>query len=164
MSIQYWRMQLHPTDSTFSSFYANTSIAKGFIGLGFENKVGDLLELQDIEILGKQKDYLLFATEMKVGDIVLIMSHHNPVAVVKIKSDYNYIRETVPELGIWFRHFRKIEDEIIYYTDFETNKNNFQSITMSGTISPLRDENSQSRKLIQAMIEWEKSNYEQSIF
>lgn len=167
MSVQYWRMQLHPDSSTFSSFYAHTSIAKGFIGLDFENgsKVGDLLKLQNDDILGKQKTYLSFARDVKIGDIVLIMSHHNPVAVVKVISDYNYIRQVIPELGIWFRHFRQIDkDNIIYYSDFETNKNNYVSITMSNTISPLKNDDTQSVKLIQAMIEWEKSHNPNSVY
>lgn len=167
MSIQYWRMQLHPDHSTFSSFYAHTSISKGFIGLDFkqESNAGDLLTLQDDDRLGYQKSYLPFARDMKIGDIVLIVSHHNPIAIVKITSDYNYIRQVIPELGIWFRHFRQIDkDNIIYYSDFETNKNNYQSIIMTNTISPLKNDDSQSMQLIQEMIKWEKSHNPDSVY
>ena len=91
--------------------------------LNKESNAGDLLTLQDDDKLGYQKSYLPFARDMKIGDIVLIVSHHNPIAIVKITSDYNYIRQVIPELGIWFRHFRQIDkDNIIYYSDFETNK------------------------------------------
>ena len=130
-----------PRPQYIFKFYAHTSIAKGFIGLDFkqESNAGDLLTLQDDDKLGYQKSYLPFARDMKIGDIVLIVSHHNPIAIVKITSDYNYIRQVIPELGIWFRHFRQIDkDNIIYYSDFETNKNNYQSITMTNTISPLK--------------------------
>lgn len=167
MSVQYWRMQLHPDSATFSSFYAYTSIAKGFIGLDFkkESNAGDLLRLQDDDSLGYQKSYLPFAREMNIGDIVLIISHHNPIAVVKITSEYNYIRQVIPELGIWFRHFRQIDkDNIIYYSDFETNKNNYVSIKMTNTISPLRNDDTQSIQLIHEMIEWEKSHNPNSIY
>lgn len=167
MSIQYWRMQLHPDNSTFSSFYAHTSIAKGFIGLDFkkESNAGDLLTLQNDDSLGYQKTYLPFAKDIKIGDIVLVVAHHNPIAVVKVTSNYNYIREVIPELGIWFRHFRQIDkDNIIYYSDFETNKNKYQSITMTNTISRLRNEDTQSMQLIQEMITWEKSHNPDSIY
>ena len=157
--VTYWRMQLHPDDSTFSTFYAYQSIAKGFIGLGFANEnIGDLLELDDISKLGKQSVYLPFATQMQKGDLVLIMSHHNPLAVVKVTSEYNYIRKVLPELGVWFNHFRTIDkDNIIYYSDVFTNVREQEPIIMTTTISSLSAD-TKSYQLIKRMVEWEKAN------
>ena len=98
MSIQYWRMQLHPNHSTFSSFYAHTSIAKGFIGLDFkqESNAGDLLTLQDDDKLGYQKSYLPFARDMKIGDIV-VFAHkgtcnpQNYCVVAGVYNDYDKV-------------------------------------------------------------------------
>ena len=161
----YWRMQLHPDDSTFSSFYAYQSIAKGFIGLGFANEnIGDLLELDDISKLGKQSVYLPFATQMQKDDIVLIMSHNNPLAVVKVNGNYNYIRETLPELGVWFNHFRTIDKNgIIYYSDVVTNVKAQESIPMTNTISSLSEE-TQSYQLIKQMVQWDKSHNPETIY
>ena len=160
----YWRMQLHPDDSTFASFYAYQSIAKGFIGLGFAKDVGDLLKLNSITELGKQSVYLPFATQMKKDDLVLVMSHHNPLAVVKITSEYNYIRKVLPELGVWFNHFRTIaKDSSIYYSDVITNVKEQESIVMTTTLSSL-SQNTQSYQLIKAMVEWDKNNNPQTAY
>ena len=161
--MNYWRMQLHPDDAIYSAFYAYQSIGKGFIGLGFANNVGDLLAIKSKDELGTQAEYLPFASEMKKGDVVLIMAHHNPIAVVKIKSDYNYIKNTIPELGFWFNHFRQIDTEVIYYADFMTNAKNTQSLVMTNTIQKISAD-TQSAQLIQQMIDWEKENYAESIY
>ena len=46
---------------------------------------------------------------MEVGDWVLLFTHHFPFALVRIAGPYNYIRSTAPEIGAWFRHFRKVD-------------------------------------------------------
>lgn len=43
-----------------------------------------------------------------MGDVVLIMAHNFPFALVTVSGDYNYIRTPDPEIGVWFRHFRRI--------------------------------------------------------
>lgn len=143
-------MQLHPDDSKNSGFYSNQSIAAGFIGLDFSTEVGDLLAEPQKNILSSQKDYMSFAKEMQVGDKVLIISHHFPVALVTVDSEYNYIRRTEPKLGVWFRHFRRIKN-VVYYADFKTNAKTWKQYIMTDTISTLKDKNSKSYKLIEKM-------------
>lgn len=148
----YWRMQLHPDEAKYSSYYAHESIAKGFIGLGFATEVGDLLCDQKNNILDRQKNYTVFATDMHIGDKVLIMSHHVPLAVVTISSDYNYIRTPLKNLGVWFNHFREIDTQsIVYYSDYLTNIKDWESITMTNTISQLKTPSSKSYQLIEKM-------------
>ena len=149
--MKYWRMQLHPDDGKSSSYYTNQSIAAGFIGLDFAGEVGDLLSEDFSEILPSQKDYLNFAKNMEVGDKVLIISHHFPVALVTVSGEYNYIRRTEPEIGVWFRHFRRITNDVVYYSDFCTNAKSWDQYIMTDTISILKDKNSKSYKLIEAM-------------
>ena len=148
--MKYWRMQLHPDDSANAGFYANQSIAAGFIGLDFATEVGDLLSDAQQQILSTQKDYVDFAKNMAVGDKVLIIVHHFPFAVVTVAGDYNYIRRTEPELGVWFRHFRRIENAI-YFSDFQTNAKSWEQYIMTDTISILRDPDSNSYRLIEEM-------------
>jgi len=148
--MNYWRMQLHPDDGERATYHSTKSISAGFIGLGFAGKVGDLLSEAEHEILETQKDYVQFANKMTIGDKVLIIAHHFPVAVVTIAGDYNYIRKTEPELGVWFNHFRRIK-EPIYYSDFKTNSKSWEQYIMTDTISILKDEKSKSYKLIDKM-------------
>jgi hypothetical protein len=123
------------------------SLAAGYIGLDFSADIGDLMSTLQSALPENQKDYWAFAHEMALGDRVLIMAHHFPFALVTIEGTYNFIREPVPEIGVWFRHFRKVND-IRFYADFITNALNWESITMTDTISPLRDRNSKSYQLI----------------
>ena len=146
----YWRMQLHPNDAENAGKYANQSVAAGFIGLGFDTEVGDLLSDARPDILTTQKDRVDFARNMSVGDKVLIIVHHFPFAVVTVGGEYNYIRRTEPELGVWFRHFRRIRDAI-YFSDFKTNAKSWEQYVMTDTISILKDPNSKSYRLIQEM-------------
>ena len=148
--MKYWRMQLHPDDSKNSGFYSNQSIAAGFIGLDFATEAGDLLAESQKNILSSQKDYMSFAKDMQIGDKVLIISHHFPVALVTIDGEYNYIRRAEPKLGVWFRHFRRIKD-VVYYADFKTNAKAWSQYIMTDTISVLKDKNSKSYKLIEKM-------------
>ena len=91
---------------------------------------------------------------MKEGDEVLIIAHHFPFALATIDGPYNYVREAVPELGVWFRHFRKVKS-VRYYADYITNARSWEQITMTDTISPLRDPNSKSYQLIS---EWSRAS------
>lgn len=149
--MNFWRMQLHPDDAENSGYYANQSIAAGFIGLDFATKVGDLLSDSHQDILTTQKDYVDFAKNMGVGDKVLIIVHHFPFAVVTVDGEYNYIRKPEPELGVWFRHFRRIKD-VIYFADYKTNAMSWEQYIMTDTISILRDKNSKSYKLIKEIL------------
>jgi hypothetical protein len=145
-----WRMQLHPNDAESAASYASQSLAAGFIGLDFATDIGDLLDNEHQDILDSQKDYVAFAKEMKKGDKVLVIVHHFPYAVCTVDGEYNYIRRTEPELGVWFRHFRRVKD-VIYFADFNTNAKSWEQYIMTDTISILRDKTSKSYKLIQEM-------------
>jgi hypothetical protein len=146
----YWRMQVHPARPALAVKHTVESLAAGYIGLDFAEGVGDLFATEQSELPNNQKDYWAFAHEMTSGDRVLIIAHHFPVALVRVAGDYNYIRRTAPELGVWFRHFRKVDD-IRYYADFKTNAQAWDNLTMTDTISPLRDPASRSYRLIE---EW----------
>jgi len=141
-------MQLHPNEAESAAYYASESLSAGFIGLDFATDVGDLLAEE--HQTDRQKDFVAFAKDMQKGDKVLIIVHHFPFAVVTVDGDYNYIRRTEPELGVWFRHFRRVKD-VIYFADYNTNAKSWEQYIMTDTISLLRDPNSKSYKLIEEM-------------
>ncbi len=142
-------MQLHPNQPQSASFHAARSLAVGFIGLDFEPDVGDMLRGTQQSLPPQHSDYWAFAHDMRIGDRVLIICHHFPFALVTIAGEYNYIREVVPEIGVWFRHFRRVND-LRFYSDFVTNAAAWQQLTMTDTISPLHDPTSASYRLIQS--------------
>ena len=146
----YWRMQLHPANPEEAVRHCVESLAAGYIGLDFGEDVGDLMSTNQSALPENQRDYWAFAHEMAIGDTVLIIAHHFPFALVTIDGEYNFIRSTAPELGVWFRHFRKVRD-VRYYADMVTNAQLWERITMTDTISPLRDPTSLSYRLIE---EW----------
>ncbi|MCW1917042.1 hypothetical protein OJ996_25860 [Luteolibacter sp. GHJ8] len=154
--MRYWRMQLHPCDSSRATQYACRSLCAGYIGLDFLTEAGDLLSDATREIETGQSDYVAFATQMAIGDRVLIMAHHFPLAVCTVAGEYNYIRHTSEDLGIWFRHFRRVE-QVIFYGDAATNAHSWPRIVMTDTISPLHDPNSQSYRLIESLTNTEGS-------
>lgn len=87
---------------------------------------------------------------MVEGDSVLIIAHHFPFAVAEVAGPYNYIREPVPHLGVWFRHFRAVEN-VRYYAEHYTNARDWEQVRMTDTISPLRKDDTISFKLIEEM-------------
>ena len=126
------------------------SLAAGYIGLDFAEDVGDLSRVTR-EQLTQQKPYLQFAGhDMSEGDRVLVMVHHFPFALATVNGGYNYIRNRAPELGVWFRHFRKVRD-VRYFADRNTNARDWPRIIMTDTICPLRSDDSASSQLIE---EW----------
>lgn len=143
----YWRMQLHPHDPGGAIGHSVASLAASYIGLDFSEDVNDLMTVAQSALPERQRDYWAFAHEMAVGDKVLIIAHHYPFALVTVDGEYNFIRKTVPDLGVWFRHFRRVRD-VSYYADFVTDALSWERITMTDTISPLRDSNSKSYQLI----------------
>jgi len=147
-----WRMQLHPGEAKIAAFHAAQSLLAGFIGLDFETNVGDLLRpgFKQQELPKKHRKYWAFAHEMDIDDRVLVSVHHFPFALVTVAGEYNYIREPVPQIGVWFRHFRRIED-VRFYADELTNIKKWEPISMTDAIEPLRNPQSQSFRLIQ---EW----------
>lgn len=144
-------MQLHPGDSAHATKHTIESLAARFVGLDFYRDTGDMTKIKKERLPANQHDYWTFANEMEIGDIILIITHHFPFALATVSGNYNYIRKKAPELGVWFRHFRKVKD-VKYYADYVTNANSWQHLTMTDTISPLHDSKSQSYKLIKGWI------------
>ena len=143
----YWRMQLHPNDSAKAILHSTRSLGLGYIGLDFADPPGDLTDVDSETIPQSQRDYVNFAHTMAVDDLVLVVAHHYPHALVKVKGNYNYIRDPRKELGVWFRHFRRVK-VLGYYADYETNPANWMQTTMTDTISVLRDQSGISYTLI----------------
>jgi hypothetical protein len=144
----YWRMQLHPSESEGAIKHTVESLSAGYIGLDFAVDVPDLMTVAQSELPENQRNYWAFAHEMKVGDRVLLFAHHIPFALAKVAGKYNYVRAAVPELGVWFRHFRAVED-VRYFGDFITNARTWPQITMTATITPLRKTDTESHQLIE---------------
>ena len=144
----HWRMQLHPAEPGEAVRHCVASLIAKYIGLDFASDVGDLLTIDQSVIPERQRDYWAFAHEMKEGEKVLVIAHHFPFALVTVAGPYNFIRRPITELGVWFRHFRQVED-VRFYADFVTNAQTWEQITMTDTISPLRDPKSMSYKLIE---------------
>lgn len=146
----HWRMQLHPGQSTEAVKHTVQSLAAGYIGLDFRDETRDLTTINKADLAGGEVDYWGFANEMAEGDRVLIITHHFPFALARVSGRYNYIKITAREIGVWFPHFRPVDD-IRYFGDFRTNARDWKPITMTDTISPLRDPGSLSFRLIE---EW----------
>ena len=142
-----WRMQLHPKTPGESARCVAESLSRSFVGLDFKFDVGDLHRANYEDIPQEEKVQWAFAHEMAEGDYVLIFVHHYPFALARIDGPYNYIRETVPEIGVWFRHFRRVSD-VRYYSDFHTNASKWKPLTMTATLTPLRNNDSGSQQLI----------------
>jgi hypothetical protein len=146
--MNYWRMQLHPSDSKNAVSHTVRSLGLGYIGLDFANPPGDLTDVLRDSLDATQRDYWEFAHTMSVGDKVLVVAHHYPCALVEVVGDYNYIRRPEEELGVWSRHFRKIKT-LGYYSDLVTNPAQWEQTTMTDTISVLKDKEGASYRLIQ---------------
>jgi hypothetical protein len=140
-------MQLHPNFPGGSVRHSAKSLAAGFVGLDFKSDVGDLLRAKYDDLPQEEKNQWAFAHEMAKGDHVLIFCHHYPFALARIDGEYNYIRDPVPQIGVWFRHFRPVAD-VRYYSDFKTNASTWRAITMTATLTPLRSGDSASRVLV----------------
>ena len=148
----YWRMQLHPDDSGDAIRHTVESLSAGFVGLDFADDVPDMLTIKKGDLPDNQSICWLFADEMREGDRVLLFAHHFPFALVRVAGPYNYVRKREPELGVWFRHFRRVDD-VRYYGDHVTNPQRWEQLTMTATITPLRDPGSKSFQLIERWID-----------
>ncbi len=148
--MQYWRMQLHPAESDTAMAHTVQSVAAGFIGLDFAGACGDLRVADPTNVKAGERDYFDFANRMQIEDVVLIVVHHYQFALVTVGGDYNYVARREPELGVWFRHFRRIDKaKTLYWADRVTNARDWEPITMTDTISVLRDPDSKSYRLIE---------------
>ena len=152
--MNYWRMQLHPNDSAKAILHSTRSLGRGYIGLDFTDpSPGDLMVGDRAAITQSQRNYVCFADTMDVDDLVLVVAHHYPHALVKVKGNYNYIRGPRKELGVWFKHFRRVK-VLGYYADYETNPANWMRTRMPNTISVLHDRSRPLHKLIE---KWNKA-------
>ena len=145
----YWRMQLHPDESESALKSTVESLSHGYIGLDFSREVGDLTKVPQSDLPENQKTYYAFANEMAVGDWVLISVHNFPFALVRVNGQYNYIRSHASEIGVWFRHFREVDD-ITYFGDvMQTDVRKWEQIPMPATLTPLRQSSTESWQLIE---------------
>jgi hypothetical protein len=144
-------MQLHPGQAELAFRHTVQSVCAGFIGLDFEEDVGDLLRIRQEELAKSDRDYWLFAHEMALGDRVLVIAHHFPAVLVTVAGEYNYVRTPAPQLGVWFRHFRAISDPR-FFADRVTNAAAWEQYRMTDTISRLVDPNSKSYQLIDSWV------------
>jgi|ERR1019366_3612863 hypothetical protein len=144
----YWRMQLHPGESGEAVRHTIDSLSAKYIGLDFATDVPDMTTISRDDIPENQRHYWAFAHEMAEGDRVLLFAHHFPFALVRVAGPYNFIHACAPEIGVWFRHFRRVND-IRYFGDFVTNAHNWEHLTMAATITPLREPGSGSYRLIE---------------
>jgi hypothetical protein len=141
-------MQLHPDSPGGAVKHTVESLSAGYIGLDFAADVADMKSIAQESLPEGQRNYWAFAHEMAVGDRVLLFTHHFPFALARVSGDYNFIRTAVPELGVWFRHFRTVDD-VRYFGDFRTNAREWRPLTMTATITPLREATSESYRLIE---------------
>ena len=144
----YWRMQLHPAMRSKAVQHTIESLAAGYLGLDFIRDVGDLTRTSKEKLPENQRNYWAFAHEMQVGDIVLVATHNYPFAVATVSGEYNYIREIAPEIKVWFRHFRRVEN-VHYFADTYTNASQWPRLVVKETILPLRNKNTQTYDLIE---------------
>lgn len=147
----YWRMQLHPNEQERAAEHAAKSLSAGFVGLDFLQDVGDLERAEKSSLRRSEKCYWGFAHEMKKGDWVLIYAHNFAFALAEIWGPYNYIKTPVPQIGVWFRHFREVRN-VRCYSDFRKDAHKWDRSTMTATITPLRREDTASKKLIEAWV------------
>lgn len=116
--MNYWRMNLHPNESMKSISHTTASLTANYIGLGFLNDPGDLEISSPLPIHQSNNEftYWQFYAELKIGETVAIFAHNLPFALVQVSGEYNYIKSPMPESGLWFNHFRKIEN-LRYFLD-----------------------------------------------
>jgi hypothetical protein len=144
----YWRMQIHLDDSRTTFRDTIMSLAGGYIGIDSPGDAGDLGAVLRDALPASQREAWAFAQEMAIGDRALVFARHFPFALVRIAGRYNHVRTPIPEHGILFRHFRRIDDAR-YYADLAQNPREWESIAMTERVAPLRDQNSLSYQLIE---------------
>lgn len=133
--MNYWRMQLHPDQPSNAAGFTAQCLIAGFVGLDHDSDIGDMRHAQN-RLPPSQRDYFDIALRMQVGDKILIIAHHWPFAFATVSSEYFYISEKQPELGVWFRHFRRVEN-VRFVADVITNLQLVPQLTMTDTIACL---------------------------
>lgn len=64
----------------------------------------------------------------------MVVARHYPRALVPITGPNSYIRASKEELGVWFRHFRKVQ-LLGYYANLATRPTKWEKTIMTNTIS-----------------------------
>jgi len=146
----YWKIQLHPNDNTRAVEHTMRTLGLRYIGLGFANQPGDFTGVSADEVVQSQRDYWEFSHTMHEGDLVLVVAHHYPCALVQVLGCYNYVHNPEEEIGVWFRHFRRVK-VVGYYADFVVNPAQWKRTKMTDAIVILRNTESLSYQLIE---EW----------
>jgi hypothetical protein len=156
-------MQIHPGDfRNRAAGYAVQALAREVVGFSFWPDPGDLrrVELSSLPDNVKKPE-VGFATEMNVGDKILVVVHHNPFALATVASGYFYLtsppswewgKVVLPELGIGFNHFRRVKD-VLHYADYKTNPHKWQRIKTPMTIQMLTDSDGEARELIERWLD-----------
>ena len=133
---QYWRMQLHPNEPRDSMFYTVQCLTHGYIGLDFGEEVGDLRTADTSHLAQSEKLFVQIESSMKSGDIVLIMSHNKPFALVEVIGKYVYI-DDYRKLSVWCPHLRPVR-VLDYYADWGGGTGHLTGREKSSTIQSIK--------------------------
>lgn len=151
--MRYWRMQLHPDEPEYATYYTVECLMNSYIGLGFEGADKDLSSIDYNSLETTPNNIYAFVHDISKDDWILIFHHNAPFALVTELGPYNFIKMNVPEMNIWFRHFRRFNKEKLsfYYDVFKTGINKHSGIKMTNTFSEA-SEDSETVKLIKEWI------------
>lgn len=143
-------MQLHPNDSAYATDYTVKCLSKNYVGLDFDDDKSDLTTYDDSELETFPNNIRAFAKAISKDDIIIIFHHNIPFALVTEIEEYNYIKKVIPEMEIWFRHFRRF-NKISYFNDvYKQGKNEHYMLAMTNTIS----EASEDTKTVDLIKDW----------
>jgi hypothetical protein len=143
-------MQLHPDDSQNATRHTVEALGRGLIGLDFANDLGDMRRIDPAAVKATERDFLDFASAMNAGDQVLVIVHNRPFALATVTSDYGYTTSPREFLGVWFRHYRRVDlPTIRYYFDKVVAVKEWEVITMTDAFAPLNEPGSRSYQLIE---------------
>lgn len=87
--MNYWHMNLHPTNEQGTDDIIRKIVSSRTIGMGIWNR-GDAIDPQVTD----------FKNRVKIGDIVAILNGQNPIALVEVIGDWYEFNDT--ESIIWF--------------------------------------------------------------
>ncbi|WP_061243625.1 hypothetical protein [Leptospira interrogans] len=148
--MKYWRMQLHPDDQSLATDYTVKCLTNNYVGLDFPSGSYDLSEYDIDKLEAFPNNIRAFAKQITYNDYILIFHHNIPFALITEIGNYNYLKEVIPEMGIWFRHFRRFK-KISYFNDvYKQGKDEHYKITMANTIS----EASEDTKTVELIKDW----------
>lgn len=146
--MSFWRMQLHPDDPGAAALHSVNVLGKGYIGLDFVNQPGDLTKADLTAIVpAHQRHYAVFADQMQIGDVVMVVVHNRPFALVEVTGSYNYVLDP-DELGVWFRHMRRAK-LLGMYSDYINNPADWAMTPTAPTIMAVVDTDGDVHRLME---------------